>query len=176
MILALTASLICMCMIAIMVALLFDRPRPTLSSGELIRQLQLLDVDAFLNLVDPGDHAFLRERLSPWVFWRVHIERMFAAIQYCGHAAMNAGILMKIAETSKSDTDTRVAAISQSLYAEALNLRVCALQMMARLALSAFVPGTSVLPETFASNYESASCRYRNLTHLQVTAAFVSAA
>ena len=176
MILTLTASLICMCMVAITVALLFYRPRPTLSSGELIKQLQLLDVDAFLNLVNRGDHAFLRERLSPWVFWKIHIERMIAAIQYCGHAAMNAGVLMKLAETSKSDTDIRVAAMAQSLYAEALNLRVCALQMMAHMALSAFVPGTSVLPEAFASNYESASCRYRNLTHLQVTAAFVAAA
>jgi hypothetical protein len=176
MILLWTVSLFCIGVVAITVALLFYRSRPRLSSGELVKQLQLLDVDAFLNLVDRGDHAFLRERLSPWVFWKIHIERMFAAIQYCGHAAMNAGILMKIAETSKSDTDTRVAAISQSLYAEALNLRVCALQMMAHLALSAFVPGTSVLPEAFASNYESASCRYRNLTHLQVTAAFVSAA
>ncbi len=57
-------------------------------------ELQPIDVEAFRNLIDQSEEAYLRESLHSAEFRRIHRERMMAAVEYLRGAYRNAGILV----------------------------------------------------------------------------------
>src|SRR6478736_6408117 len=67
-------------------------------------ELQPIDVDAFRNLIDESEEAYLREKLPPLEFRRVHRERMLAAVDYVRGAYRNAGILVQIAQAARESS------------------------------------------------------------------------
>ena len=134
---------------------------------DLSSQLRSLNVDAFLNLVDSAEEAYLQDHLPPRVFRRIHRERMLAAMQYAWQAAQNATLLMRLAEMAQRESDLRVAQAAESLYKEALTLRICSLKMLPRLTLEAAMPSRGKLPSAFAPTYEAMSCKFHTLARLQ---------
>ena len=118
-------------------------------------ELQAIDVEAFRNLVDEQEVAYLRESL-PWTeFRRVHRERMLAAIEYVWAAFGNAGILVSIAEAARESADPQVVAAAERLFDNATHLRWYAIQVIPRLYLSMLFPGTGHSPRNLFDRYDA---------------------
>ena len=117
-------------------------------------ELQPIDVEAFRNLIDEKEEAYLREHLSAASFRRVHRERMLAAIEYVKAAYGNAGILVKIAEAARESSDPEVATAAGKLFDNAVQLRWDAVQVIPRLCLKVLLPGTSQAPRNLFDHYD----------------------
>lgn len=87
------------------------------------RQLQPIDIQAFRNLVDPGESQYLRRRLSSAEFRAVQRERLFAMGAYIQAAARNASILIALGEPALSSSDPHTAEAAHQLVDNALLLR-----------------------------------------------------
>ena len=165
------------CVVATVALLLLYKSHPaTMGLDKLSAQLESLDVDAFLNLIDGREEDYLRTQLPPGVFRRIRRERMLAAMQYVWHAAKNAQLLMHLTEAAKANGDAEIADAADELYKEALKLRVCALQMLVRLLVSAALPGRGELSPAFARDYQAISCRFSRFARMQAGAEAARAA
>jgi hypothetical protein len=134
---------------------------------ELAAQLRPIDVNAFRNLIDEREEQFLRERLPTAVFRRIHRERMFAAAEYVRGAARNTGILIRLAEAAKNDSDPAVSAAAEKLLDNALGLRLYAFQVVPRLYISGLVPSISHAPYSVAERYDLATRQMTMLRRLR---------
>lgn len=143
-------------------------------SADLAARLRPIDVKAFRNLVDEHEQDFLRERLPGGEFRRIHRERMLAATQYVWGAARNAGILIRLGETAKGDSDPAVVAAAESLQENALRMRLYSLQTLPRLYVSMFVPNFGRAPHGLAENYDRLTRQMVTLGCLQSPARVVS--
>lgn len=103
-------------------------------------ELQLIDVEAFRNLVDEDEEAYLRERLPSHAFRRIQRERMLAGIEYVKAAYANAGILVRIAEAGRESEDPQVAEAANKLFGDAVQLRWYTLQVIPRLYFKMLFP------------------------------------
>ena len=59
-----------------------------------------VDLEAFRNLVDPGEEDFLHSNLLPRQFRTVQRERMRAALEYVQNASHNAAFLLRMGEAA----------------------------------------------------------------------------
>jgi len=92
--------------------------------------LRWLDVDAFRNLVHPGEEEFLRNRLQPADFGAIQQERLAAALDYTAIAAHQVAILARMSEGSRASGDPVVKHIANKLVHEAARLRTYAFLAM----------------------------------------------
>src|SRR5207237_3936659 len=122
---------------------------------EIASRLRPVDVDAFRNLVDDAECLYLREHLPPVDFRSVHRQRMLAAAEYVWCAAQNAGILIRLAEAARQNSNPSVAQTAERLIEHAIRLRLYAFQAVPRLYVCAFLPSVRIKPESVAENYGS---------------------
>src|SRR5271154_4350760 len=108
--------------------------------------LRAVDVEAFRNLVDPGEEEFLRTNLAPAEFRRIQRERLRAAVEYVSCAAKNATILVRLADAGRRSSDPTTAEAAEELVNNAIRLRLYALQAIPRLYLSMILPGIRISP------------------------------
>jgi hypothetical protein len=116
--------------------------------------LQPVDVEAFRNLMDPDEAAYLRDHLQPPDFRRIQRERLHAAVEYITCAAHNASVLVRLGEAARSAPDPATAAAAEKLIANAVQLRLYALQTIPRLYVAMILPGRHVAPTRVAERYE----------------------
>jgi hypothetical protein len=116
--------------------------------------IRLLDVEAFRNLIDPDEQEFLRSRLPPSDFRRIQRERLHAAVEYISCAAHNATILLRLAEATRRSPDPATAGAAEKLVANAIRLRLYALQTIPCLYVTMVFPGTRIWPVRIAERYE----------------------
>jgi hypothetical protein len=119
--------------------------------------LQAIDVEAFRNLIDENEEAYLRENLPPPEFRRLHRQRMLAAVEYAMAAYRNAGVLVKIAEAAREATDPQVADAAGRLFDNAVHLRWSAARVIPRLYWSAMFSGAHNSARNFLDGYDSAA-------------------
>ena len=140
----------------------------------LAAQLRPVDLSAFRNLINEREEEFLREAL-PWhEFRRIHGERMLAAADYVRGAARNAGILIRLAEASASDSDPVIATAAHSLLENATNVRLYAFQQIPRFYLSILVPGLNHAPKSLAEQYDTMARQGVKLNCLKVPVRFAA--
>jgi hypothetical protein len=137
---------------------------------ELVAQLRAVDVDAFRNLIDPAEEQFLRERLPAGEFRSIHRERMLAAVEYVWGAARNAGLLIRLADAAKLDSDPAVVSAGEKLLENAVRFRLYAFRFIPRLYLGMLVPGLNRAPHWIAENYDSMTRQVVMLGCLQAPA------
>jgi hypothetical protein len=123
----------------------------------LAAQLHPIDVNAFRNLIDVREEEFLRQRLPAREFHKIHRERMLAALDYVRAAGHNAGILVRLAQAAREHPDSTVAAAAESLFENALEVRLFALRTIPRLYASMLFPQIGHTPEFVAERYETAA-------------------
>jgi hypothetical protein len=116
--------------------------------------LQAVDLEAFRNLMDPDEEAYLRDHLQPRDFRRIQRERLRAAVEYLTGAAHNAAVLMRLGEAARTDPDPATAAAAEKLIANAVQLRLYALQAIPKLYVAMVLPGRRVAPMRVAESYE----------------------
>jgi hypothetical protein len=120
-------------------------------------QIIPVDVDAFRNLVDPSEEAFLRTNLPPREFRAIHRERMLAAVQYLGGAFRNAAVLLQLGQAARRSGDPQVSDAGRHLVDNAVRLRFYALLAMVRLYARIAFPGASLEPAGIVNQYEEMS-------------------
>src|ERR1039458_1025895 len=116
--------------------------------------MRAVDVEAFRNLVDPDEEAFLRAKLSPAEFRRIQRERLRAAVEYVSCAAQNAAILLRVADAGRRSSDPATAEAAEKLVDNAIRLRLYASLAIPRLYLCMILPGTHIFPVRIAESYE----------------------
>src|SRR5690242_2480907 len=139
--------------LVVLIALIWKRQPGTIDLDRVAFELRSLNVEAFLNLIDPGEERYLREHLPARTFRSVHRRRMFAAMEYTWYAARNARLLSRLAEGEKLSFDPEIVLAAENLQKEALALCLFAFQMMTQLFLSAMVPGSRSSTDLIASTY-----------------------
>lgn len=125
--------------------------------GELQSKLVPIDVNAFRNLLEPSEEAFLRENLAAPTFRQVHRLRMRAAMECAWSASRNAGMLIRIAEAARSDSDPSVVKAAETLIDNATHLRLYAMGALPRFGVSLLLPGVGLAPSRMPEMYESIS-------------------
>jgi len=138
--------------------------------------LRAVDVEAFRNLMDPGEEEFLRSNLAPAEFRRIQRERLRAAVEYVSCAAQNAGALLRLADAGRHSSDPATAEAAEKLVNNALRLRLYALHTIPRLYLGMIFPGARISPVGIAESYEQMTRLVVLLGCLQYPTRGVSAA
>jgi hypothetical protein len=107
------------------------------SLDDLSGRTQPVDLQAFQNLIDPSETAFLRKNLSPHDYRSIRRERAQATADYVQRIAHNAGILLKLGQAARASTDPEIARAAQSIIERALAVRMIAMQALFKLRLQA---------------------------------------
>ena len=117
--------------------------------------LHAIDVEAFRNLIDEEEEAYLRSHLPAVEFRRVHRERMLAAVEYVRAAYHNAGILVRIAEAARESADPQVGEAAARLFDNATRLRWYAAQVVPQLYFKVLFPGANKAPRQLFDRYDT---------------------
>jgi hypothetical protein len=83
-----------------------------------------LDIEAFRNLVDSVEEAFLRDNLSPKKFREIKRQRAWAALLYAWEAGGAATALAEIGQAAQRSSDPEIAASGVQLSENAFRLRL----------------------------------------------------
>jgi len=116
--------------------------------------LRSVDLEAFRNLIDPGEERFLRANLPAAEFRLIQRERLRAAVEYVSAVGHNAAVLLRLGQAARLSPDPSVAAAGASLVDTALQLRLAALRSLAVLYLRIILPGGHVSLAAVAERYE----------------------
>lgn len=111
-----------------------------------ITLIRSIDVEAFRNLIDPDEEAFLRDNLPAREFRAIKRERAWAAVQYVRYAGKAAVLFARAGQDAQRSPDPAIAESGMQIAHSALRLRLYTLKAGLRLLLQAVVPGTSNRP------------------------------
>jgi hypothetical protein len=139
----------------------------TTNLDALSSELRSIDVAAFRNLIDEREDQFLRDRLLPGEYRRIHRERMRAAVEYVLCAGRNAGVLIRLAEAARQAGDPAVSATANKLLENALRLRLYAIQTVPRLYLSMLLPSARLASSGIADTCDTVTRQMVTLRCLQ---------
>jgi len=89
-----------------------------------VQAFRSLDIEAFRNLVDSGEEAFLRNNLSPKKFREIKRQRAWAALIYAREAGRAAAALAKIGQAAQQSPDPEIAASGIPVTENAFRLRL----------------------------------------------------
>lgn len=134
-------------------------------------QIQPIDIDAFRNLVDPAENAYLRRRLPDSEFRRVQRTRLLAMAAYIQTAGRNAAVLIRIGQSAVVDSDPNTAEAARRLLNDALLLRRHAAVALLRIYVALAWPPSSLSASPILTGYEHLSGSAMLLGRLQNPAA-----
>jgi hypothetical protein len=89
-----------------------------------VHAFRSLDIEAFRNLVDSDEDAFLRNNLSPKKFREIKRQRAWAALIYVWEAGRAATALAEIGQATQRSSDPKIAAFGVEVAETALRLRL----------------------------------------------------
>ena len=131
------------------VTLFGDRLRP---SGS--QQLEIIDLDAFRNLVDSAETAYLRNRLPAPEFRRVQRARLRAMASYVHAAGRNATALMRIGQSALTESDAHTSQAARELIDNAALLRRNATFALFRIYVALAWPNAGLAADPILHDYE----------------------
>jgi hypothetical protein len=113
-----------------------------------IEAFRSLDIEAFRNLVDSDEEAFLRNNLSPKKFREIKRQRAWAAYIYAREAGRAATALAKVGQAAQRNPDPDIAASGLQVAESAFRLRLQTFGLCSRLLAEIVLPGlrTKSLP------------------------------
>ena len=116
--------------------------------------IEVIDVEAFRNLVNPAENEYLHRRLPAAEFRRVQRERLRAAAAYMRVAGRNATVLVAVGQAALAAGDEKTAEAARQLVDSALLLRRNTSFALIRINLAIAWPtlGSSAAP--VLSGYE----------------------
>jgi len=117
-----------------------------------------LDIEAFRNLVDSAEEAFLRKNLSPRQFREIKRQRAWSALLYAWEAGRASTTLAKVGQAAQRSSDPKIAASGVQLAENAFQLRLQTVRVSLHLLIEILLPGlqSRSLPP-FADQYERAA-------------------
>ena len=132
--------LVALVLLAVFVAFALRRSRDLPDVDQAATAIQSLDIEAFRNLVDPEEEAFLRASLPPEEFRKIKRERALAALAYVkalSHASLQ---FARFGDAAQRSPDSAIAASGRQIANSAIYLRVRTLDASVHLILSAIFP------------------------------------
>lgn len=112
-----------------------------------------VDLDAFENLTDPEEEAFLRHNLSPAEFRSVQRLRIRVAKMYVAAMSKNASTMASVGQSARNHSDPQVAASGQNLVQQAIRLKVWCVLSATRLNAGLAFPTVLSPSNAIASRY-----------------------
>lgn len=116
-------------------------------------QLELVDLDAFRNLVDPSETAYLRDRLPAPEFRRVQRARLRAMASYVHAAGRNAAALMRIGQSALAGSDAHTSQAARELIDNAALLRRNATFALFRIYVALAWPNAGLAADPILHDY-----------------------
>lgn len=160
--------LIAIAAIGLLLGLALRGRREKADIAQAIQTLRSIDMEAFGNLVDPREEAFLRQNLSPRKFREIRRERARAAMGYAWYAGKAASQFASVGEAARHSSDPAIAAAGAQIAESAMRLRLDAIQTLFRLATGAYLPGIEgVSVPSLIGDYERTADTLLRLGRLQ---------
>jgi hypothetical protein len=122
-----------------------------------VQAFRSLDIEAFRNLVDSAEEAFLRDNLPPKKYREIKRQRAWAAFLYAWEAGRAATALAKVGQAAQRSLDPEIAASGVQVAENAFRLRLQTVRVSLRLLTEVLLPGLSnrSLPSpSLADQYE----------------------
>lgn len=122
-----------------------------------------LDIEAFRNLVDPAEEAYLRDRLPPAKFRDIKRQRAWAALIYTWDVGNAAKALAIIGQAAQRSANPEIAASGVQVAENALRLRLQTIHAGFHLLGDVLLPGlkSGTLPPLFDQYRRSAETLLR---------------
>ena len=125
---------------------------------EAVQTFRSLDIEAFRNLVDVAEEAFLRNNLSPRKFREIKRQRAWAALIYAWEAGRAAAALAQIGQAAQMSSDPKIAASGLQVAESAFRLRLQTILACLRLLTEILLPDLEGRPvPPLVDQYERAS-------------------
>jgi hypothetical protein len=105
-----------------------------------VQAFRSLDIEAFRNLVDSGEDAFLRNNLPPKKFREIKRQRAWAAFIYAWEAGRAAAALAKIGQAAQRSSDPEIAASGVQVAENAFRLRLQTIRACLHLLTEVLLP------------------------------------
>jgi len=105
-----------------------------------VQAFRSLDIEAFRNLVDSGEDAFLRNNLSPKKFREIKRQRAWAALIYAWEAGRAAAALAEIGQAAQGSSDPEIAASGVQIAENAFRLRLQTIDACLHLLTEVVLP------------------------------------
>lgn len=135
------------------------------------QQLEIIDLDAFRNLVDPAETAYLQRRLPALEFRRVQRARLRAMACYIHAAGQNASALMKIGQSALEGSDAQTSQAARELVDNAALLRRNSTFALFRIYVALAWPNAGLTADPILLDYERVNGSAMLLGRLQNPAA-----
>ncbi len=132
----------------------FTSSRLVTEQAELNGNIRTVDLEAFRNLIDPGEEEFLRVNLPAHEFQAIQRQRLRAAIDYLIAVSHNAALLLHLGLSARRSPDARVAETGQNLVDNALRLRLYSALAICKLGLRIAFPSAGLQPAGIAERYQ----------------------
>jgi len=116
-------------------------------------QLIPIDLDAFQNLTDPEEEAFLKSHLAAVDFRGVQRSRIRAARLYVAALSGNASVLVAVGQSVRDHADPEVAASGAEIVQRAMRLKVWCMLSELRLTAALAFPTMLSPSNALASHY-----------------------
>ena len=148
-------SLLLLAVSVLLTILLVARRRRTqiTSSAALLGVIHPVDIEAFCNLVDPEEDAYLRSLLPAGQYRHLRRERLLAGVLYVRTVSANAVALLALGEAVRRNPDPRVAAVGEQMVNSAIRLRLFAAVVLLNLWAAVALPKTKVPSAALVSRY-----------------------
>jgi hypothetical protein len=130
-------------------------------------QIQPLDVDAFRNLADPSEDAYLRRRLPAPDFRLVRRARLHALAAYVKMAGRNAAVLVRIGQSALASSDAPTVEAAVQLVNQSLLLRRNAAVALVRIYLAMAWTNSNLAAGPLLDGYQQLSGAAMLLGRLQ---------
>jgi hypothetical protein len=122
------------------------RSRDPHDFDQAVTVIRSLDIEAFRNLVDPQEEAFLRSRLPAGEFRRIKRARAQAALAYVKTVSKASLQFARFGDAARRNPDPAIAASGKQIANSAIYLQLRALEASANLRVSAAFPGFGPRP------------------------------
>jgi hypothetical protein len=105
-----------------------------------VQAFRSLDIEAFRNLVDSAEEAFLRDNLSPKKFREIKRQRAWAALIYAWEAGRAATALAMVGQAAQRSPNPKIAASGVQVAENAFRLRLQAIRASLHLLTGILLP------------------------------------
>lgn len=124
---------------------------------------QKVDVEAFANLVDPGEERFLKENLSRKEFRQIHRDRMLVAWEYLGRVGRNTQLMVQAGQIIQAHNQGAEAERARRHVEAAMRLRTLVFLARCSLALQITLPSKNADLGNVLRHYSDAAHSFDNV-------------
>ena len=131
---------VALCALAMLLYIAIRNRARRVTLEEAVEAVRSLDLDAFRNLVDPDEEAFLRDSLPPKEFRKIKRQRVWAAIIYVREVGRAAAALAAVGQAAQRSSDAAMATSGLQVAENAFRLRLQAARVSFHLLTEIILP------------------------------------